>query len=72
MRIFTPPFQVLCASFPEKRGHLDFPQASGTIYDFMDMESKMLGVRALGVAWLLDPNTWLLALEGEGCSGNSL
>lgn len=41
----------------------------------MDTDSKMLremlGVRALGVAWLLGPNTWLLALEGEGCSGNS-
>lgn len=35
------------------------------------MLREMLGVRVLGVAWLLGPNTWLLVLEGEGYSGNS-
>lgn len=32
---------------------------------------EMLGDRALGLAWLLGPSTWLLALRGGDCGGNS-
>lgn len=47
---------ALCLLLREE-GHLDLPQGNGTIYDFMDTDSKMLrerlDVRALGVAWSL-------------------
>lgn len=59
---------ALCL-LPREEGALDFPQASGTVCDFMDTASQDAQT-ALGVAWLLGPGLAYWPWR-EGCSGNS-